>query len=336
MSDLSSEIDAAVDAAVTAPDAGSSVPDAGASPSAPAASAQAAVPPATPTPGISSAPTNTDAPIPAAGTEDAEPTGPIPLDRHKKILDNARVKAEQQVRQDFEQTYGFNRERFQSLRPHIEQLVQDPVAFAQRLVAELTQAGKWQAPPATAPATPQQPSDLNALFNSDPARYLRRAEDGSIVPTAEGLIAMDAWQRDQITRAIEARFAPIEQMRQEAQQRETQARGWQMATQQLAEARGSWDGFTELEADIKDLMLKDGRTTLESAYNRVYREKYAPTLRQRERDKLLSEMKQRPQTPQDVAPGSPRTAQRTGGKAKAPDRWDDAISESVSRLQAAQ
>ncbi len=334
MSDLSSEIDAAVDAATTAPDTGSSVPDGGTSTSAPAAPAQAAVSPTTPQSGISAAPATTDAPIQAAGTEDVEPTGPIPLDRHKQILENARTKAEQRVRQEFQQTYGFDRERFQSLRPHIQQLVSDPVSFAQELVKELTQAGRWQAPQAPVQASPQ-PSDLNALFSSDPARYLRRAEDGSIVPTAEGLMAMDQWQRAQIAKDIEARFAPLEQMRQQAEQREIQAHGWQMATQQLAEARSKWDGFGELESDIKALMLSDGRTTLESAYHRVYREKYAPSLRQRERDKLLSEMKQRPTTTQDVAPGAVRTSQRTG-KGKAPDRWDTALDEVVSRLSAAQ
>jgi hypothetical protein len=223
-----------------------------AAPTAPAATAQAGVTPST-------------QPAP-------KPQGPIPFDRHKAVLDNARKEYEQK----YAWAQGINPEQGYQLAGLARALAQDPVATYRAIGAQLEAAGLLQG------ANGQQPPPPG----SDKPQPDLITEDGRRVYSAQQAEALNDWGMKQMEQRIAQRFGPIEQQFQMSQ---VMAEANSTASQVLQEA-SQWPHFNECAVEIRDEMIRDKRLSLEGAYRRVV----VPKLRQLERASVLKELKQKP------------------------------------------
>ncbi len=212
--------------------------------------------------------------------------GPIPPDRHKKILERTREKVAAETKATFEREHGpwlqlkaqFTPDEFSSMVPRLKNLASNPQQFLRDTAAELglqlvpiTQAnqppqGRPQAaPPQRASAPP--PPDI-------------QLQDGRWLRSDENQALRDAWLEEKIAERFSQELRPIQE---ERQQREEQAYLAKIESQQTEKAKEDIaelmqnEGFNELRPDILAIMKSDKRYTLEKAYARAYREKYQPT-----------------------------------------------------------
>ena len=129
------------------------------------------------------------------GTEDQ---GPIPVDRHKAILEHARTEARDKAVAEWRQQYGWAeqvpREQLQTMNDWYQRAAQDPVAFALDLVDELS-ADQSHAP----------------ALRSHAARLLRAARaqspEADITPDipvmdAQGQVVSQAFSADRVKQLI--------------------------------------------------------------------------------------------------------------------------------------
>lgn len=207
--------------------------------------------------GSPSEPVSATPPTAESGTDGFTPSesaGPLPFERHKAILEKARTEARAAAEQEWKAKYGWA-ERYQP--EQVTQAVQLAKLLEQdphRAVAML-QAALAQSDPPKAPEIPQP--DL-------------RAEDGTPVYSAPQMQKLLEWQRDQMQSQIEAQYGPV---RDRVRFQEVAMRAQQEASQTLTKARAEWPLFTELEGDIKALMVAHDQMALHDAYLAAYREK---------------------------------------------------------------
>ncbi len=222
---------------------------------------------------------------PTAAT--STPPGPIPFERHQAILAK-----ERQTRESLESSLAWAREfqpqQVRQWQQAITWLSSDPVGFYRAMGQQLTQRGYST----QAQAEPQEPApDLVT-------------EQGKPVYSADQLKAWHRWNNAQLD---EKYGRPLQQLQQASQVAEITQRASAEAQTTLHEARTTWEGFPELEPKIYALMKSDGRVTLDSAYNRVFREEYLPTLKTRERQAVLSDLAKKPGA-STVSPSAAGTA----------------------------
>lgn len=226
------------DVALDNANAGTSVPAAtGSSPAAPASTPQAV-----------SAPTSGGVPDAAP----SEPVGPIPLDRHKSILEHTRA----ETRQEYEGKYGWigdrTREQVEEMERWYRWFDADPVAaveyFQSRLQAIPEYAARLR--PRQAPQAPQAPQEL--------------MPDGQM-PDGTPVFTRTNVERF-IKQMLNQEIGPIKQTF--AQQQIEQQTAAQVSAE-VADARANWMHFTELEPEIKRIMQQDRRSTLYSAHQRA-------------------------------------------------------------------
>lgn len=238
------------------------------------------------------APRSTDAPtIPASATA-SEPespkTGEPPKEKWESILANQRTKAVEEARSSWLTDYGIPAQADAGvIREHLEFLTRDEVGYYHALGASLRERGLLQehghAPGngnghATAPATNGRPKPSLFAENGTPA--YSAADVDAIVATA-------------LSEFADTKLAPFEAMRRETEQAKLWAKLENDVKSELAEAR-QWDGFTELEPEIHKLMTSDKRITLRSAYHRVHtewRKRHDAEIKTRTRQEVLNEIK---------------------------------------------
>ncbi len=238
--------------------------DAGAdsSPAQPEPSVPPAAAPTTPSEGsvVSSTPSST------------EDTGPIPFERHKQILENARREAEAKARTELSQRLGWA-EKYQpdvveqGARLHAW-LNQNPIEFRAWLDQQIAQRG----------IAPQQdegppPPDL-------------RAEDGTAVYSAEQMQKLIAHERKQMLAEIRKDYDPV---RQVVTKQELDQRSRQQAVSIVAEARTNWPMFSKLEPEIKARMASG--LDLQAAYFAAFRERGMPSFEQEVRSQYEGALK---------------------------------------------
>jgi hypothetical protein len=236
------------------------------------------------------------------GSVEPKPEGPIPLARHKEVLENTRREYETKLQKLSwaEQVQGDPAaiaERLEAMRV----AETDPQAFLgflrnHPLYAPLLQP---QAAPAPAPA-PQE----EAMPKPD-----KLFEDGSTGYSAERLQQLMEWRDRQNDKRYSERFGPIEQ-----QFKATQI--WNQALERTApkleQARATWDGFRENESAIRDIIADavrrgDTSVTLESAYRQAVIPKLKTdeaALRARIRQELIDESNRKSAAVTEV-PGGP-------------------------------
>jgi hypothetical protein len=272
----------------------------------------------------------TEKPTPASQL-DTKPKGPIPLDRHEAILKSTRQKVESEVRQNVERELGpwkqvissFKPDEFAAVADDLRLMAQDPVAFHRKLGAELERLGHLPqpspAPQRSAPADGGEPQP--DLVN----------ETGELVYSDVQHRKLLDYREARMEARIAAKFAPLEQSYQAAQQERhlegLRTQATQAASEAIAEAQ-QWEAFEELRPDILALMRSDKRWGLEGAYNRVLQTKYLPTLKARERDRVLADMKRKGQAASSgVSPNSRSNAPVVNGRERS---FADALAEATA------
>jgi hypothetical protein len=298
-------------------------PNAPATPGGPAApAASPAVPPGSPDPRTP--------PIAAAPDPDADlstpPVGPIPVDRHKKILERTREKVAQETRAAFEQEHGpwlqlkreFTPDEFSTLVPTLKDLTSHPQRFLQNLAGELGyqlvpngQNGAARPAPtgASSPAPTEQPQPDIAV----------QLENGQIAHTysAEQQARRDQWLLSQIQGNVTKELQPFRDQQQQQEHQAFLGRIDARARADFAEV-AEMEGFNELRPKIAEIMTNDKRYGLQGAYLRAYKEHYLPTRDTKIRQAVVDELNQKGRaatsslsptrrTTADSGPTSPRT-----------------------------
>jgi hypothetical protein len=133
---------------------------------------------------------------------------------------------------------------------------------------------------------------------------------------------------DDIIRRVEGRLQPIESDRMESMASD-------YARSQIEEMK-TWPHFDEFRERMGRMMLADGRVTLESAYNRLLRDRLKnrdTEIREETRTKTLEELRTAPD-PNTPRPGKPMPSQ--AGRARKGQsldtRIDQAFEKAVSHL----
>lgn len=239
-------------------------------------------------------PETADAPPP-----DTKPKGPIPFQRHEAILKTTREKVAAETRAAVDQELGpwrqvissFRPEEFAPILPQIQKLSTDPVAFYRDLGEQLQQHGLLPQQP-----QPHAPTRSAAPQGAEPEPDLVNPDTGELLYSAPQLQKALAWREGQIEARLRREMQPLmESHRQSQQEREmstlkTSAEA--KASDAIAEAQ-TWEGFDELKPKIAALMRNDRRYSLEGAYLKVYQSEYVPTRKQRERESVVAELKQK-------------------------------------------
>jgi hypothetical protein len=318
---LSGDIDTAV-ATIQADTETSSVAATSATPDPSATSRAAAASPSATSAAVSGSETTPASTVPSpapatlasATADDGEASGdgPIPLTRHQKILESARTKE----RERLTSIYGVNPDEWQSsgLAPIVNTLRQNPVAAYELIGRELRAAGLLKDP------TPAARPSATAPTDELPQPKLR-ADDGSLVYTAEETAKLIQHFVDKATTGLRSEVEPLLKGHQQ-----TQAES--IARQQISEiAKEPY--FVALKPEMIRLMQADRSMTIQVAYDRALRA-YVPTIEQSTRAKTLAELTTAPVVPtQALAPGSTVVRGSTANGKRRPLDWNTAAKNAI-------
>jgi hypothetical protein len=239
----------------------------------------------------------------------------IPRARFDEV--NQRMQAAERQYQDVQQRYGrVLTQDPQALERALwvyQQLAADPVAGATQLLQELhghPQFGPRVASEAArilASMRGQQPDD------EEPQPNLR-AEDGSMVFSADQQRKWYAWQDRQREAALSQRLAPFEQALQQQQYAAMEQQAYSGAKEQLEYMRNNWHGFREHEADVKAVM-EQSELSPQDAYLYVLHTKILPGSQAKTQAQVMANLQAKAGA-QTVNPGG-------GGGGKTPDFGGD-------------
>lgn len=231
-----------------------------------------------------------------------EPTGPIPLDRHKAIL-----QAEREKRKALEWAKGVDQNRYRQMSEWYDMADRNPVEFYRRFGSALKQHPTWgeyvRTPQAESKADPEPEPDL-------------MAENGQKVYSADQLRKWQQWNDAKTKAELQGLVNPLLQREQQSQM---QAQAQDYAKRWLDELSGL-DGFEELRPEIARRLREDRRLSPLTAYKRAYEEVYRPKAAQASREKLLAEMNEKAK----AGTANPNTA---GATPKNPREmsWEEAL-----------
>lgn len=233
-----------------------------------------------------------------------EPQGPVPLERHKAILDPLRKQVDE-LTQKYERLKAFEQAdpaEYENYKSAMELARTNPAEYLRRMEAAFranpTYAHYFQSSPQQ-PQTQQPPADPKPL----PDVLL---EDGSKV-----------YSDAQMEKMLEWRDRQTEQRRQaeRAAEAETHTRSQNTAREVFTEYQDK-PGFKENMKEIADLMESDGRVTLDSAYNRIVvpkllkaQEDLDKAARADERRKVLEELKNKGPAGDTAKPSGSQTTE---------------------------
>lgn len=248
--------------------------------------AQESAAPETETPPVPDGDAPTTAEPPAEETpQDETKKGPIPFDVHKQALENARLKAAEEAKQQLLQEY--------------QQQVQ-PVLTVAQAIARDVQSGtidglnqlmeEYAAHPTLGPQLKswfgrmlsqqrtQGPAMPSAQDDPRPEADLQTST-GELVYSAKQQQALDDWRDRQWQRKLQETIHPLEQTRKQQEQARAvyalQQQALQTATQTLAEFRADPD-FVAHEAEVRARMEANPKLSLDRAWHAVYREVVEP------------------------------------------------------------
>ncbi len=325
MSDFSRDISAAIDSAVEASTGSPATPDTTTSATPAGDSPTTATADTSGSEVRTALPRSTDAPTTQASdtqtTGDGQPSskGEPPREKWETILSNARSKQEDEVLQRYGIPKGLDAN---TIRAHVSALVADPLGYYQQLGQALSRNGilKTEQPSASSAA---RVDTGNANVEPD-----YRAEDGTGFYSEKTLQALlerrDATLRDEISKLVN----PLQEAHQATVVRQIQEESFANAKSQLDEAM-TWDGFSELKDQIRDLMRNDGRVTLESAYARLHkdwRKEQDKKLQAETRQTVLAELKNKAPIANTAMPGASTPSAKSNRSPRTLDqRFDEAI-----------
>lgn len=196
---------------------------------------------------------------PAAPAESAPPQpGPIPYDRHKEILENARKEreaTEQALKAKFGWAEAYDPTHVAESVKLYQWLTTNPQGFRDFLDGQLRQQ------------QPAKPAD-------EPIEPLLKAEDGTAAYSADQVQKLLDKQAQQLWQKVEQEFGPI---KTKEQRRELEAQS-QRAAQDMVATMRTWPMFSEHEADVKALLATNATISPFNAYLQVLREKALPSV----------------------------------------------------------
>lgn len=267
--------------------------------------------PAAATPGAS--PIETPASPDGAPTTDAPaaPTsGPIPFERHKAALENARTKTREEVTAQLQQQYGEHIRLGETFR-------ENPVQAAIQVLSEL-QANPVYAPQLasvaarmlanrrgqTQDAMPE--ADLTGLdANGQQVRFYSDAQQAK----------RDAWIANRLMQQMRQELAPLQQAHQEAAERQQHEAARQQLTESVQSRLNEWrqrPGFAEHEKDIKTVQAQyaaRGHSAWD-ALNFAYLDVVLPRLQAQAQNRFVTEAARKAagttDNPATVSPTPPR------------------------------
>jgi hypothetical protein len=172
---------------------------------------------ATTTPPASSAPLESD---PASNA------GPIPFDRHKAAIENARQKAIEEHQTKWREQYGWaeqiDRQQLEAWSETAREMSADPVAFTQKLIAELQNDPRYAAQLRSHAARVLGQRQQAQQQDTEPQADLQ-TEDGTPVFSAKRLAEWHQWNTRRQEQAMNERLAPLQQTHEKLQAAEQQA-----------------------------------------------------------------------------------------------------------------
>lgn len=262
------------------------------------ASAEAESSPASPTESVTPAPATEGSD--ASGSSVPEMAGPIPLDRHKAVLEKTRAevaaKAREEAERDWKSRYGWA-ERYQP--DQVEQsarlyawLNQNPHGFMRWLRTQIGEDAPTQGPAQAAPREEgPPPPDL-------------RAEDGTPVYSAPQLQKYLEWKDQQFKALVEPLQRKLTQQEEKEKARQTAWAAKQSASGLLKYAREKWPAFQDLEPDVLQAMKANPSLSFHDAYIRAFAEQGQSKLREQWSAEYQGTLAQK-QNASTAAPGRP-------------------------------
>ena len=307
-------------------------------PATPDASAQtpAATPAATPGSPEPVLPPKAAAPDPDADLS-TPVVGPIPPDRHKKILERTRQKVAEETRVAFEKEHGpwlslksqFTPDEFSTLMPTLKNLASNPLQFmhdtAREMgmqlvpIAQAQNGAPRQAAPASAPSDEPQPDIAVQL------------ENGQIAHTysAEQQARRDKWLLGQVQGEFRKELQPFRDYQQQQEQQAFLGRIDAAARAKFSEI-SQYEGFNELRPKIADIMAHDKRYGLEGAYLKAKAEFYDPQRDQKLEQAWLDKQTQKARAANSSLTPTRRTTAESG--VTAPQTTGDILRQKAAEL----
>lgn len=184
-----------------------------------------------PTPAASASAPTTAAPAAVDDDTDGVLTGPIPPERHKRILENARKKEAERLQAEFTQKYGFTQtadpDELKAALDWSRRANADPVGFVTNLW-EQVQANPQLGPQLKSQAARILGQRTAAPVDERPQPDVPTADGegrpGRMVYSAEQADKLLAWEKRQWLQEIRKEFAPLQDAHTRTQQeREFQA-----------------------------------------------------------------------------------------------------------------
>lgn len=264
-------------------------------------------------------------PIAAAPDPDADLStpvvGPIPPDRHKKILERTREKVAQETRAAFEQEHGdwlklktqFTPEEFSTIIPTLKNISHNPMQFMHDVARDmgmqlvpLGQPGQNGAQRPTSP--PGQPQAQEP--QPDIAVTL---DNGQIAHTysAEQLQQWKQWVLGQVKGDLSKELQPFRDYQQQQEYQAFMGTIEQRAQSDFEDVAKN-EAFDELRPHIAAIMRSDKRYTLDKAYNRAYREHFFPTRDAKIHQRVLDEQNQKARAASSSLTPTRRTTAESG------------------------
>lgn len=243
-----------------------------------------------------SAPETARTPSPATvgavvGSGEDAPVGPIPLNRHREIIENTRRKAREEAENELKQRYAwaerYQPDQVQQMHQVWDWMQRDPQQFLQTFQSMLP---------------PQAAAGAQAPAGPPPADY--QLADGTSFYSSNQMQAWWEYQAQQLLQKIQQEYGPI---RQRVIENETKDKARTEAATIIANARQSWPLFAELEPDMKVILGQSDKVTLHEAYIQAMRER---GLKMQE-EKIRSEYGAQLQRKADASTPAPRTAPTT-------------------------
>lgn len=152
-----------------------------------------------------------------------EPTGPIPFDRHKAILEG--------TRKEYDDQYGWvkqgnvTREQYERMLHWQQRAAQDPVAFTEQLIREMNAHPVYKQQLASLAGKALAARRGQAEMPAPDVQVMDQA--GNVVSTtysAGQLAKRDAWLTNQILKQVEEKLSPVVTTTQQiTQERESAA-----------------------------------------------------------------------------------------------------------------
>jgi hypothetical protein len=181
----------------------------------------------------------------------SEAAGPIPFDRHKAALENARTKTREEVTAQLEKQYA-------PIREFAQKFHSDPVASALQLMQEL-QANPFYAPQLTSAAARMLASQRGKTADSAMPEPDLQTPDGMKLYSADQLAKRDEWLTNKLLAQVRGELAPVQQQYQQQQALQAQQQHRAQTAQAVKSLYESWKARPHFEDHKEDIAVAQKR-----------------------------------------------------------------------------